>query len=301
MQKNKKGFTLIELIVVIAVLAIIALLAVPGFYGIIEKSKEEVCIANRHIIYRMTQCDKALSETEYKQFLQENYNSKKDIQPLLDRVGYNNKKEDICPKHGTIEAVYEQGDDGKYRLKITCSKHGEDVNELSADFKEGNIGNSFFNCIEAFNENVKKYVIDKFEGRNYKIEKEPNATNLNLVSDGVKMLQKIHYNWGKDPTTAKDMVKNIAVDEDSIEKVFIYYKDSAENKADVVSTYVQTDTGNYLYFKDTKNAYKVTGDLYRYGAIPLSNESDVTNIINNDGGNYSDARSNIQFQKIQEN
>ena len=37
-RKNKKGFTLIELIVVIAILAILAAVAVPNFIGITDKA-----------------------------------------------------------------------------------------------------------------------------------------------------------------------------------------------------------------------------------------------------------------------
>jgi prepilin-type N-terminal cleavage/methylation domain-containing protein len=39
-QMNKKGFTLIELIVVIAILAILAALAIPRFAGFTERAKE---------------------------------------------------------------------------------------------------------------------------------------------------------------------------------------------------------------------------------------------------------------------
>ena len=41
MLRNKKGFTLIELIVVLAVLAIIMAIAVPRFTGVQEKAKED--------------------------------------------------------------------------------------------------------------------------------------------------------------------------------------------------------------------------------------------------------------------
>ena len=40
---NKKGFTLIELIVTIALLAIIVLIAVPAINGMIDKNKENNC------------------------------------------------------------------------------------------------------------------------------------------------------------------------------------------------------------------------------------------------------------------
>ncbi|MGL5979021.1 MAG: type IV pilin protein [Erysipelotrichaceae bacterium] len=38
--KNKKGFTLVELIVVIAVLAVLAVIMVPAFTGYVAKSKD---------------------------------------------------------------------------------------------------------------------------------------------------------------------------------------------------------------------------------------------------------------------
>jgi len=47
---NKKGFTLIELIVVIAILGILALLAVPRFLVTLENSREGTDEANRRAV-----------------------------------------------------------------------------------------------------------------------------------------------------------------------------------------------------------------------------------------------------------
>ena len=44
-QKNKKGFTLIELIVVVAILAILAAIAVPNFIGMANRAKTATEIA----------------------------------------------------------------------------------------------------------------------------------------------------------------------------------------------------------------------------------------------------------------
>ena len=40
MKKNKKGFTLVELVIVIAVIAILASVLIPTFSGIIQRAKE---------------------------------------------------------------------------------------------------------------------------------------------------------------------------------------------------------------------------------------------------------------------
>ena len=45
-KKNKKGFTLIELIVVIAILAILAAIAIPSFIGITAEADAKVELAN---------------------------------------------------------------------------------------------------------------------------------------------------------------------------------------------------------------------------------------------------------------
>jgi prepilin-type N-terminal cleavage/methylation domain-containing protein len=45
-KKNRKGFTLIELIVVIAILAILAAIAIPTFIGVTQNATNTVVIAN---------------------------------------------------------------------------------------------------------------------------------------------------------------------------------------------------------------------------------------------------------------
>lgn len=46
LKKNRKGFTLIELIVVVAIIAILAAVAVPTFVGMQDKARDGVYTAN---------------------------------------------------------------------------------------------------------------------------------------------------------------------------------------------------------------------------------------------------------------
>ncbi len=57
--KNKKGFTLVELIVVIAVLGILASLAVPKFVGIQDDAKEKVDAQNLKMIQNVVEIYRA--------------------------------------------------------------------------------------------------------------------------------------------------------------------------------------------------------------------------------------------------
>ena len=61
MRKNKKGFTLIELIVVIAILAILAAIAIPTFAGITENANQEVLAANARSIATAVNAHNALN------------------------------------------------------------------------------------------------------------------------------------------------------------------------------------------------------------------------------------------------
>lgn len=62
--KNKKGFTLIELIVVIAILGILALFLVPQFTGYSQDAKRQVNEANTRSV--VTAIEAAIAESEYK-------------------------------------------------------------------------------------------------------------------------------------------------------------------------------------------------------------------------------------------
>ena len=58
--KQKKGFTLVEVIVVLVILAILAALMVPSMTGWIDKAKEQKYIADARLVY--TAAQSAISE-----------------------------------------------------------------------------------------------------------------------------------------------------------------------------------------------------------------------------------------------
>jgi len=60
---NKKGFTLIELIVVIAILAILAAILIPSLSGYIQKATDSKNQANCRALYTQYALDVAVSTT----------------------------------------------------------------------------------------------------------------------------------------------------------------------------------------------------------------------------------------------
>ena len=61
---NKKGFTLVEIIVVLVILAILAAIAVPSVLGYVEEAKKEKYIAEAKAIYTVIQVEEARLENE---------------------------------------------------------------------------------------------------------------------------------------------------------------------------------------------------------------------------------------------
>ena len=61
--KNKKGFTLIELIVVLAVLGIIALIAIPKFLGVQEQARQDADDATIESIEKAGELWSAMNNT----------------------------------------------------------------------------------------------------------------------------------------------------------------------------------------------------------------------------------------------
>lgn len=107
---NKKGFTLIELIVVIAILGILALFLVPSFIGYADDAQKATCDANRHLI-----------ERSYKFYKISNENVSLSAYINGDGSEYQGSQ---CPSKGT----YSYDDDNG---KVLCSIHGGADDETS--------------------------------------------------------------------------------------------------------------------------------------------------------------------------
>ncbi len=63
-KMNKKGFTLVELVIVIAVIAILAAVLIPVFSNIIGKANESAALADARTVYEQYVVDTAQAKEE---------------------------------------------------------------------------------------------------------------------------------------------------------------------------------------------------------------------------------------------
>lgn len=91
-MKNKKGFTLIELIVVIAILGILALFLVPQFMGYANDAKMQVAKANTRTVWSAANAELASKQ----------YDSQSDWEAFHDAVG-----EKLGPSFSTSSVSYD--------------------------------------------------------------------------------------------------------------------------------------------------------------------------------------------------
>lgn len=127
MKINKKGFTLVEIIVVLVILAILAAIAVPSVLGYVEEAKKEKYIVEAKSIYTVIQVEetKLANEIDYTT-IPSNFTSKEDYMfaKLCDKSIYHSVGEGIISKKTGIKSmdwIYsgKSGSDYLYKLVWT--------------------------------------------------------------------------------------------------------------------------------------------------------------------------------------
>ena len=102
-MKNKKGFTLVELLAVIVILAVIALIATPQVLGMIEQAKESSAVDSAYGYIEALEKQNAMAvfDNKYKLYEEGNYNIEeveitlKGVKPTSGTLKINNKTQVI--------------------------------------------------------------------------------------------------------------------------------------------------------------------------------------------------------------
>ena len=141
-MKNKKGFTLVELIVVMVILAILAALLIPALTGYIDKANKEKVVAETRMVAMavQTECSEAYGNAGAGNALSGKWENKADettgvnhienIKKLAEVVDLTNKTfEATVPTKGAIKTVVYN--DGVY----TCTYNATDKSYTTVDAK----------------------------------------------------------------------------------------------------------------------------------------------------------------------
>lgn len=117
-KQNKKGFTLVEIIVVLVILAILAAIAIPAVLGYVEDARKSQYIAEARSIYLVVQTEEAKwrSENNIGEYNGDNsnhsdysalYRRLMDKRDVADNVAVENKDgENIVSKKTGLPEVY---------------------------------------------------------------------------------------------------------------------------------------------------------------------------------------------------
>ena len=90
-MKNKKGFTIVELVIVISVIAILAAVLIPTFSGLVKKansSADQQAVRNMNTILAMEEVEKELSIADVHLALNRAGMSSQSYRPLTDGTSF---------------------------------------------------------------------------------------------------------------------------------------------------------------------------------------------------------------------
>ena len=85
-RNNKKGFTIVELVIVIAVIAILAGVLIPTFSGLVEKANDSKNLQEARNIYTAYLMDYPTADVNYVTFGGKTYNVDDDFKVVTESV-----------------------------------------------------------------------------------------------------------------------------------------------------------------------------------------------------------------------
>lgn len=138
-MKNKKGFTLVELIVVLVILAILAALLIPALTGYIDKANKEKVVSETRMVAMavQTEASEAYGQLKSSETLstwngttgEEHIKSIKKLAEVLDATGTSFKAEVYTD--GSIKTV--TYDDGTYNCVYTAADKSYKTDKTKGD------------------------------------------------------------------------------------------------------------------------------------------------------------------------
>lgn len=151
-KMNKKGFTLIEIMVAMAVIGMVTVsMVVPAFLNHVETAKKNICIENRKVV-----------EHAEDRYLFDFGKHSTSLQDLVDE-GYI-KKDAGCPSGGIYAWFPSAETDSAYQANLGCSVHWSSVEEeASSETVFMETASDFIDLLREYFEENGKYPKGKWQ------------------------------------------------------------------------------------------------------------------------------------------
>ena len=115
-RNNKKGFTLVEIIVVLVIMAILAAIAVPAVMGYIDDAKEAKYVQEARSIYIVVQTEEA------------RYTASGTT------INYDDIATEAADKTKLLNVSVSKDDDGKYTIKFSENPDKDGTEDTNPDY-----------------------------------------------------------------------------------------------------------------------------------------------------------------------
>ena len=154
-RRNKRGFTLAELLIVVAIIGVLVAVAIPVFTSSLEKARAATCLANRTSLQHMLTYGAMMDKEPFSQIKTTGSNWE-EVKTVLEKTG-NSFTDKICPSGGEI-TVTRIGDAS---FSVTCSLHQDSTSDNPESDPSQTLLKGFYDIFPVLDKTGKWYSNDQ--------------------------------------------------------------------------------------------------------------------------------------------
>ncbi|MCI7332444.1 MAG: leucine-rich repeat domain-containing protein [Mollicutes bacterium] len=214
-MKNKKGFTLVELLAVIAILAILVIIAIPNVIELYTKAKKKTFVTEIQSLYKMSKNEFILKSNEgntIKEFSSYGEN----------KLSMTGNKMEYCIElnnNGDVKSI--KATNGNYYIDITENE----IEDLDIDkIYEGNINN--FSCENTIYDYDIEEINSKIKSSCFKYQKN---------DDGIEILD--YYDYEDNNSEKNECSRNVIIPKKIDNTFVVSIGSSAFKSKDITSVH----------------------------------------------------------------
>ena len=251
LKEDRRGFTLVELIVVIAILGVLMAILVPRYIQYVEKTRSAVCENARGELVHYYDIERASDESTDYAALWKTAAQNTKMTIVSTTVG-SLKLSGTCPSDGTYTLTYNSST-GEL-LSFTCSKHG--TGKFSQTLTGGNVASAIgSSLLTALSDKTTKESLGNFTKNNNRAIDSLSTSGGGLTAKMQTILQNSGITIGDHTIWRAYHVGD---------KYYVYAVDLSDDQYKTAQSYsttkgTMTTTGS-MWMIDTKTNQTTTSD-----------------------------------------